>query len=82
MTQYIFDAPIAKCSIVDHHMGLAVRVILDIGRIHYLITINVQGKIAFRLVATLDTKLEEQYMFLDFQTDVFLCRRSIIDLSL
>ncbi|CAF3802489.1 unnamed protein product [Rotaria sordida] len=69
--QYIFDAPILECSTIEHHMGATIRVTLETGLTHYLIATDVQGKIRFQLVATLNKKPDKQNIFLNLKTDVY-----------
>jgi hypothetical protein len=69
--QYLFDAPILECSTIERHMGAAIRVTLETGLTHYLITTNVQGKIRFQLVVTLNKQPDNQSIFLNFETDVY-----------
>ncbi|CAF4754750.1 unnamed protein product [Rotaria sp. Silwood1] len=71
--QYFFDAPIIECATIERHMSAAIRVTLETGLTHYLIITNVQGKIRFQLVATLNKKLDKQNIFLNFETDVYYC---------
>ncbi len=69
--QYLFDAPILECSTIARYMGAAIRVTLETGFTHYLITANIEGEIRFQLVATLKEKSEKYHIFLNFETDVY-----------
>ena len=69
--QYAFDAPILECSTIQRHMDAVIRVTLETGVTHYLITTNIQRKISFVLIATLHRKPEKRNIFLNFETDVY-----------
>jgi len=69
--QYLFDSPILQCSTIQRHMELLIKVTLENGLIHYLITTNLQGKVHFELIATLENKSEKENIFLNFETDVY-----------
>jgi hypothetical protein len=71
LDQYVFDVPILECSTIERHMGTTVRVTLETGFTHYLITANIQGKIRFQLVAILKEKPAKHNIFLNFETDVY-----------
>jgi hypothetical protein len=69
--QYLFDSPILECSTIERRMDTVIRVTLETSLTHYLIVTNIQGKISFQLVATLNNKPANYNIFLNFDTDVY-----------
>ncbi|CAF1301333.1 unnamed protein product [Adineta steineri] len=71
--RYLFDVPIVECSTIERYTGVTIRVTLENGLTHYLITRGNQGKICFQLIGTLTQKLADRNIFLNFNTDVYYC---------